>query len=892
MSMNTTQIIKRLSFGAAVLAAAMLAEAADEVSQSPKPAGANLALVAGTSTSYVSGHETITALNDGATPANSNDKSHGAYGNWPRTGAHWVQYDWSQPISTDKMDVYWFDDHGGVRLPKACRLKYWDGSAFVPVSQTDGLGLAENQFNRTTFPEITTTRLRLEFDSDGAASTGLLEWRVYDSGKSPNFPPVVQAGVDRVVMLGGLTYLSGKVKDDGKPRPSPRVSWSKSSGPGRVTFGNPEALETTARFSAVGNYVLNLTANDGQLGSSASVQVTVAATPPKTHLAPVWTTSYSVSSPFWRNRLKNLIVHWIPHCIQKINDSETKEGGIENFVQAGRKLAGQSDARHVGAVFANTWVYNTVESICVALTIDPLGDPEMLAAQAAMRKTLEDWIPKLLSAQEPDGYIHTQYTIEGHKRWSNKYDHEDYQAGYFIEAAIAHYLMTGGQDTRMLDAARRLADCWDNNIGPAPKRNWYPGHQELEQALVRLARLVEQIDAPDKGRKYVALAKFLLDARQDGDEYDQSHTPVTRQYEAAGHSVRAMYSYSGMADVAMETGDVDYQSAVRSLWSSIVNRKYYITGGIGSGETSEGFGKDYSLPNHAYCESCANCGELFFQYKLHLIDHDARYVDLYEDTLYNAILGDVDLEAQNYTYTNPLDSSEKRYKWHVCPCCIGNVPRTLLSLPTWIYSTGPNELYVNLFVGSTVKVGKVASTSVQMVQTTDYPWNGNVAITLNPTEPKKFALKIRVPSRQESGLYTSTPAVEGLLSLVVNGKTVRPSLDKGYAVINREWKAGDKVELVLPMTAQRVKASLKIAADVGRVALRFGPLIYNFESVDQNLDAILSPTAPLATEWKPDLLDGVMVIRSTAKDGSSLLAIPNYARLNRGGRSVVWLKDQ
>ena len=289
---------------------------------------------------------------------------------------------------------------------------------------------------------------------------------------------------------------------------------------------------------------------------------------------------------------------------------------------------------------------------------------------------------------------------------------------------------------------------------------------------------------------------------------------------------------------------------------------------------------------------CANCGELFFQHKLALTYHDARYADLYEDTIFNAILGDIDLDGQNYTYTNPLDSSGKRYKWHVCPCCIGNIPRTLLSLPTWTYATGPNALYVNLFVGSTMNVGKVAGTSVQVVQTTDYPWQGNVAITLKPAEPRKFALKLRVPNRQVSDLYPTSPTVEGLVSLAVNGKAVKPPIEKGYAVLNREWKAGDKVELVLPLKPQRIKASPKIRADVGRVALRYGPLIYNFESVDQGVDAILSPTAPLATEWKPDLLDGVVVIRTTAKDGSPLLAIPNYARLNRGGRSVVWLKDQ
>ena len=891
--MNRTQTLTRLSFGLVILVAAMAAGAADDSSKSSQPAGANLALVASTSTSYVSGHETLTALNDGATPENSNDKSHGAYGNWPRTGTQWVQYDWPQTISTCKIDVYWFDDHGGVRLPKACRLKYWDGSAFVPVPQAESLGLAENRFNTTTFPEITTSRLRLEFDSDGGASTGVLDWRVYDSGKSPNFPPVAQAGVDRAVMMGGLTYLSGKVKDDGKPLPSPTVRWSKASGPGKVTFSNPDAAETTAQFSAPGDYVLNLTANDGQLSSSASVQVVVAPAAPKEHLAPVWTTPYSLSSPLWRARAKALIVNWIPHCVRVIEDPDNKEGegGIDNFVQAGRKLAGQP-AQHRGAVFANTWVYNTVESMCTALMVEPMGDPEIVAAQNGMRKTLDDWVPKILSAQEPDGYIHTQYTIEGHKRWSNKYDHEDYQAGYFIEASIAHYLMTGSQDPRMLNAARRVADCWVKNIGPAPRQSWYPGHQELEQALVKLARFVEQLDGPGTGRKYVELAKFLLDCRQGGDEYDQSHVPVTRQYEAVGHAVRAIYSYSGMADVAMETRDVDYNSAVLSLWNSIVNRKYYITGGLGSGETSEGFGKEYSLPNNAYSESCANCGELFFQHKLGLMYQDARYADLYEDTIFNAILGDIDLDGQNYTYTNPLDSNGKRYKWHGCPCCIGNIPRTLLSLPTWTYATGPNALYVNLYVGSTMNVGKVAGTAVEVVQTTDYPWQGNVAITLKPAQPKTFTLKLRVPNRQVSDLYPTTPAVEGLVSLAVNGKAVKPTIEKGYAVLNREWKTGDKVELVLPLKPQRIKASAKIKADVGRVALRYGPLIYNFESVDQSVDAVLSPTAPLATEWKPDLLGGVMVIRTTAKDGSPLMAIPNYARLNRGGRSVVWLKDQ
>jgi len=886
----------RFSRWAAAVCAVLCVTSPARGGEAGAPAGgqpkANLALVAKASTSFVTGHETIAALNDGFAPAHSDDKSHGAYGNWPRTGTQWIEYQWSQPIKTDRMDVYWFDDQRGVRLPKACRLKRWDGTSLVPVAGATGLGLAKNQFNTTAFPEVATTRLRLEFDGDGTFSTGILEWRVYDSGGSPNFAPSVEAGVDRVVVLNGQTYLSGAVRDDGKPKSVPRVRWSKDSGPGEVAFRDPDASATTARFSAAGVYILRLTADDGQLSSSNTVAVTVDPPPPRTHLEPVPTTTYRITSPLWRSRVKNLIVNWIPHCVRKIEDPKTREGGIENFVQAGKKLAGQPGARHVGPVFANTWVYNTAESMCIALAVDPEGDREIADAQAAMRKTLDDWIPKLLSAQEPDGYIHTMYTIQGRKRWSNKHDHEGYQAGYLIEAAIAHYLATGGRDARLYDAAKRLADCWYANIGPAPKKAWYEGHQELEQALVRLAGFVEEKEGAGKGRKYVDLAKFLLDSRGNGEEYDQSHLPVTRQYEAVGHAVRAVYSYSGMADVAMETGDADYHSAVKSIWSNIVHRKYYVTGAVGSGETSEGFGGDYSLPNRAYCESCAGCGELFFQHKMSRAYGDARYADLGEETLYNAILGSVDLEAKNFTYTNALDSSERRYPWHGCPCCVGNIPRTLLSLPTWMYSKAADGLYVNLFIGSDVTVENVAGTRVRMVQTTDYPWSGKVSIIVHPAETKRFSISIRAPNRNASRLYTAAPACDGIASLAVNAAPVEPVLERGYAVITRQWKSGDRIDLVLPMKVQRVEPSSRIAATAGRVALRYGPIIYNIESADQDVDSVLSPASALSTEWRDDLLGGVLVIKGSFANGAPMTAIPNYARLNRGGRSIVWIKEK
>jgi len=862
-----------------------------EASAAAPPGGANLALIATASTSFVSGHETLGALNDGAEPRHSDDKSHGAYGNWPRTGTQWVQYEWSQPVSINRVDVYWFDDRRGVRLPKACRLLYWNGSAFVPVPNPQGLGLAEHRFNTTTFDEVTTTRLRLECDGADRSSTGILEWRVYDTGKSPNFAPVAEAGPDRIVVLPGTTWLNGAARDDGKPGPSLKVQWARTSGPGRIRFDKPTALETTARFSRPGDYRVTLTANDGRLSAEDHLQVRVMPPPPARPLDMVWPVPWQVSGPLWPARLKTVVTQWIPHCVRKIEDPATREGGLANFVEAAKKLSGQP-ARHTGPVFANTWVYNTLEAACLAVMLDAQGDPEVAAAQAMLRRTINDWIPKILSAQEPDGYIHTMYTIQGIKRWSNKHDHEGYQAGYFLEAAMAHCLMTEGKDTRMIEAARRLADCWVNNIGPAPKRAWYEGHQELEQALVRFAHFIEKREGPGKGRPYIELARFLLDSRKNGEEYDQSHLPVTRQYEAVGHAVRAAYSYAGMADIAMATGDPDYRSAVQSLWNSIVNRKYYVTGGIGSGETSEGFGKDYSLPNNAYCESCANCGELFFQHKLQRLWHDARYADLYEETLFNAILGDLDLEGKNFTYTNPLDSSARRYPWHGCPCCVGNIPRTLLMLPTWAYTRTKDEIFVNLFLGSALTLNDVAGTSVRLEQRTDYPWNGKVALTVTPATSARFTLRIRVPNRQTSELYTNTPPVSGLSRLALNGKGLQPRIEHGYAVLTRLWQPGDTVEWEVPMPVQRIRAHDRVAANRGRTALRYGPLIYNIESVDQDLETSLPAEKPLATEWRPDLLGGVVVIKGTWADGKPLLAIPNYARLNRGGRSLVWMKTQ
>jgi DUF1680 family protein len=782
-----------------------------------------------------------------------------------------------------------------------------------------------------------------------AALPPLIESALGTSGKAAAeaAPLTSVAGVDRIVMLQGKTYLNGWAgygnpptrepeRERGapvapppqNPGPVPAARWSTDSGPGAVTFADANRPVTTATFSAPGAYVLRLTVDNGESKASSTLSVVVETPPPSTHLDGVHTGSYRIDSPLWSSRVKALMVSWIPHCIDQINRTDLQQGpgGIDNFVEAGKALAGQPHGNHKGYVFSNAWVHQTVEAMSIALMIDPRGDQEIIRAHEKMRATLEDWIPKILSAQEPDGYLQTAFTLPRvnargtvdpgpFERWARRGDHEGYTAGYFLESAINHYVMTGGKDPRLYNAARKLADCWCDNIGPAPKRAWFDGHQEMEQALVRFGRFVNGTEGEGKGQKYIQLAKFLLDSRANGSEYDQSHLPVVQQYEAVGHAVRAVYTYSGMADIATETHDVDYQSAVMSLWDNIVNRKYYVTGGVGSGETSEGFGPDYSLRNNAYCESCSSCGEIFFQWKMNLAYHDARYADLYEETLYNALLGATDLEGRNFYYTNPLDANAPRTPWHTCPCCVGNLSRTLLMLPTWIYARGPDSIYVNLFVGSTVTVENVAGTDVQMVQATDYPWNGKVSITVNPKTPKRFSVRIRVPNRNVSRLYRSTPDSNGITSIAVNGSVVGPDIDKGYVVITRAWKAGDRIDLVLPLKVQRVRASEKVAADQGRVALRYGPLVYNIEKVDQDITQALGPASALTTEWRGDFLGGVVVVRGTFADGTPLMAIPNFARYNRdpagapapgspygaggGARpaprpptSIVWIREQ
>ncbi len=868
----------------------------------------NVAVLATVTSPARGGQSIVPALNDGLIPDSvpegfrQRSGAPGRQGRPQRLGVLRYECTWETPVNIDESAVFFYNYDSLTKLPEAYRYKYWNGSDYVPVENPVGLGLANDQYNSTTFTAVNTTKLMIEIDSVQRFMPPVLEWLVFKSKGSPEIAPLIRAGGDRSVITGGKTYLSGVIKSVG---PLKNTQWT-ATGPGQVMFADPGSPITTATFSAPGEYVLTLASQTGKVSSSSSIRVKACEPPEKERLDVVYTKRYTIDNPLWSDRAKAIITNWIPHCIRQIErtDLTTGQGGLDNFIEAAKALRGEPHGKHLGYVFSNAWVHQTIESMCIALMVDPAGDREIMAAQEKMKKTLEKWIPIVLAAQEPDGYLQTAFTLRDTTRWKERWapetrgNHEGYVAGYFIESAINHYTLTEGKDTRLYNAAKKLADCWVANIGPG-KKEWYDGHQEMEQALVRFGRFVNDMEGGGKGDSYISLAKFLLDNRNGGSEYDQSHVPVQQQYEAVGHAVRAVYNYSAMADIAAETGDIDYQSAVVSLWDNMINKKYYVTGGIGSGETSEGFGDNYSLGNSAYCESCSSCGLIFFQYKMNLAYHDAKYADLYEETMYNALLGSLDLEGKNFFYDNPLSSSEMRYDWHVCPCCVGNIPRTLLMIPTWTYTKSKEGIYVNMYVGSTIEAGKVAGTDVQMVQKTDYPWNGKVVINVNPAQNAKFTVFVRVPDRETSKLYKPVPSVNSLKSLTVNGTPVPIAVVKGYAGISREWKKGDKIELEIPMDVQIITADDRIEAIRGRIALRYGPMIYNLEKADQpDLDKAIG-TDPLSAEWQPGLLRGVMAIKGTWADGTPLLAIPDFVRLNRSvirpeedrsPTSVIWIK--
>ena len=621
-------------------------------------------------------------------------------------------------------------------------------------------------------------------------------------------------------------------------------------------------------------------------------------------IQPVPFTAVHVNDEFWAPRIEVNRKVSIPTAF----DQCERTGRIENFVRAAMVLQNKDlkDKHAPGYPFDDTDPYKVIEGASYALSVHP---------DAALSDYVDKLIAKIAAAQEPDGYLYTTRTIDpqhphewaGTERWVNEevLSHELYNLGHLYEAAVAHYQATGKRT--LLDVATKSADLLVNTFGPG-KRAIYPGHQIAEMGLVKLYRVTGR-------QQYLALAQFLLDSRSGGRSYNQADRPVVEQTEPEGHAVRATYMYSGMADVAAMTGDKNYIKAIDAIWQNLVDKKMYVTGGIGSVGAIEGFGPDYDLPNmSAYNETCASVGSAFWNQRLFLLHGDSKYMDILERTLYNGLISGVSLDGQTYFYPNPLESNGQhtRSPWFGVACCPGNITRFMPSVPGYVYAQQDDSLYVNLFMSNKAEVTLAGGQKIMIAQQTRYPWSGDVHITVNPEKAGPFTLKVRVPGWAQGqampgDLYTFEPLSDREpVTLKVDGKSVPLNIEQGYATITRDWKTGSTVELHLPMPIERVIANDKVAADRGRTALQRGPIVFCAEGVDspdrhvRNL--MLADSQKLTAEFEPAKLSGVEVIHGRVvayryeRDGhvvhstEAFTAIPYYAWANRGADQMeVWL---
>ncbi|TFG26351.1 MAG: glycoside hydrolase family 127 protein [Promethearchaeota archaeon] len=626
-----------------------------------------------------------------------------------------------------------------------------------------------------------------------------------------------------------------------------------------------------------------------------------------------------IKDQFWAAKIKTNNEITIPYVLKKCEET----GRIDNFLRAARLLKG--DQRTIFP-FDDSDVYKAIESAAYSL-IHQKNDE--------LEKYIDDFVEKLAMAQEEDGYIYTNRTINpenphvwaGNNRWEfvQIMSHEIYCIGHLIESAVTYYQATGKK--KYLELAIKSADLLDRTFGIG-KNESVPGHQEIELALVRLYRITGN-------KKYLNLAKFFLDIRGDKNakgyndylikaetlpgpnisrklEYNQTHKQPIEQDEAVGHAVRAMYMYSAMTDIAALTDDRNYLQAVDKIWDNVVSKKLSITGGVGAKTLGESFGKNYKLPNlKVYNETCASIGNVFWNHRLFLLHGDAKYIDVLERILYNGLISGISFDGKTFFYPNPLASKgyNSRSPWFEVPCCPTNIARFLSSIPNYIYAQHHKLIYVNLFVSSTASI-LMNQKSIKISQETEYPWNGNVTITINLEGSEEFSIAIRIPGWTQnrpvpSDLYQYVKEMNTVVSIKVNDEPININQQKGYVHINRIWSDGDKIEIDMPMPIRRVIAHENVKNNNGRVALERGPLVYCLERHDNNVENIfnlyLDDNDCLESDYKNNLFEGIVVISGNIhylkktnnhieKSETKFLAIPYYVWANRGkGDMTIWM---
>lgn len=636
----------------------------------------------------------------------------------------------------------------------------------------------------------------------------------------------------------------------------------------------------------------------------------------------------NIQDPFWGKYIdlvRNVVV---PYQWEAINDrveGAEKSHAVQNFKIA----AGMAEGEFYGFVFQDTDVAKWLEAVAYLLVKQPNAELEAIA---------DEMINIIEKAQQPDGYLNTYFTIKAPElKWKNLTEaHELYTAGHMIEAGVAYYQATGKR--KLLDIVCRIADNIAEVFGDHEGQlAGYDGHQEVELALVKLYQVTDN-------DKYLQLSKYFIDKRGTNnffqeeaekrgwssiwhngkihidEQYFQAHKPVREQAEAVGHAVRVVYMLSGMIDIARETNDETLIEASRTLWNNIVSKQMYITGGIGSMAPGEAFSVDYDLPNDTvYAETCASIGLIFSAQRMLQLEPNAHYADVMERALFNTVISGMALDGKHFFYVNPLEvfphqchGHNKNYnhikpvrpEWYGCACCPPNLARLLASLGDYMYSVSGNTVYSHLFIGGTTNV-EVAGQEVVLKQHSELPWQGKVSYELELKAPASFALAVRVPNWSDQ------------TTILVNGEAIALDglLSNGYAVIERTWVDGDKVELELDMSIKRMKAHPKVTANAGKVALQRGPIVYCIEQADNGTElqhVRLPENAKLELAFNSELANGVYTIEATGLTADSdswshdlyaantslalkekkLTFIPYYTWANRGeGEMMVWVKE-
>ena len=607
----------------------------------------------------------------------------------------------------------------------------------------------------------------------------------------------------------------------------------------------------------------------------------------------------NITDNFWKPKIDKVATVTMKACIYQ---TEVKTPRVRNF----EKVARNKGEKFEGIYYDDSDVYKALEAMSYALKTHP---------DSALEAKADEWIGKIAAAQLPDGYLDTYYTLTDiTQRWTNLPYHEDYNAGHLIEAAVAYYNVTGKRT--FLDVAIRLANHIDTTFRLANKQ-WFSGHEEIELALVKLYKATNN-------DRYLKLADWYLLQRGRGyypyganwitAGYWQDLKPVKLQTEISGHAVRAMYLYTGAADVASLTGDEGYMDAMKKVWEDVVYRNMYITGGIGSAGDNEGFSKDYDLPNEdAYCETCASVGMVLWNQRMCQLTGESKYSDVLERSLYNAALDGLSLSGDHFFYDNPLASNgqHQRREWFGTACCPANIARLVTSIGNYIYGKSNDGIWVNLFVGSNTDI-KAGNTDVAVKMETSYPWDGKVKLNIDPEKKVKFVLHLRIP-----GWSKHQPVPGNLYSLLtdkdfiktevtINGKRFEYNPGDDYVIINREWEKGDVVEYTIPMEIFKLTAKPDLKSDNDRIALQRGPLVYCVEGADNNKEVwnlILPENTDFRTTDYKIMDEKVIALQaelpSVAADSEGkgieikkrkITAIPYYCWANRGANAMqVWL---